>query len=339
MSVPKIYCATSARSVGCTFLDWSIYWLSGQQEFYQTASRSWIPLIDNPLAKNKLANAHAHLKNHPCGFRAVKLEIAYLKEVASKANISSCYPIPLYLETACEELGIDPSTLADAHTQHLINRYVEQDYRDALTWLWEQSVPVIYVSVDPCARGYFWQNRSRSTDVVQREHQDRYFSESQRIWNDLALSNIWDQRERMALDIRPFDPLEFANFTLPFEHHWINCQTLWFDTEHAVLDAMGYLDLSVDQSRLEIWRPIMTNWQKIHNDQLMFYRSLPEIVEATVKGHYFRLPSLSLWQETIVLHCLIYQHNLNLKSWQLDRFPNNTIDLHALLEPNIHPLG
>ena len=46
---------------------------------------------------------------------------------------------------------------------------------------------------------------------------------------------------------------------------------------------------------------------------------------------------MDLWQEAIVQHILIYKYNLNLKNWQLKKFPDNTQDLHKLLETNIHP--
>ena len=35
---------------------------------------------------------------------------------------------------------------------------------------------------------------------------------------------------------------------------------------------------------------------------------------------------------------LIYKYGLNLKTWQLEKFPNNTKQLHELLEENIHPI-
>ena len=57
------FCLFSNDSVGCTFIDWSIYWLSGQVDFY--CRDHWIQLVKNPLTQN---NAHKHLKNHPSGF-------------------------------------------------------------------------------------------------------------------------------------------------------------------------------------------------------------------------------------------------------------------------------
>ena len=47
---------------------------------------------------------------------------------------------------------------------------------------------------------------------------------------------------------------------------------------------------------------------------------------------------LDVIQEAFIQRELIYKHNLNLKTFQLEKFIN-TQQLHNLLEPNIHPLG
>ena len=47
---------------------------------------------------------------------------------------------------------------------------------------------------------------------------------------------------------------------------------------------------------------------------------------------------LDIIQEAFIQHELIYKHNLNLKTWQLEKF-TNTQQLHNLLETNTHPLG
>jgi hypothetical protein len=52
---------TSFVSIGCTFLDWSFYWLSGKNKFWADGI-GWLELSSNPL---QLKNAHNHRKNHP----------------------------------------------------------------------------------------------------------------------------------------------------------------------------------------------------------------------------------------------------------------------------------
>lgn len=347
MNDQHIYCVTSARSVGCTFLDWSIHWLSGQSYFYQASAGDWIPLVQDPLLSSGVSNAHGHPKNHPAGWDNIRSTVNQLKSLPS--GLTSLYPVPIHPDLTCQRLQLEIQQMSDSGTLRKINQYQQDDYVSALDWLTKQDIPVIYVSVDQQATGYFWTIRSLerhyaaprkagSTAEKEQEYQDIFFAKSQQTWQARNLVNIWDERERLALDMRPFDLMQFKAQTFPFVYHWISCQDLWFDTERTIKRAIEWLDLPIDPSRLDPWRSITSRWQCQHNNLLRFYRMLPEIVDATIKGNYFELPSLTLQQEAIVLHCLIYQHGLNLKSWQLEHFPSNTKQLHALLEPNIHPV-
>jgi hypothetical protein len=46
--------------------------------------------------------------------------------------------------------------------------------------------------------------------------------------------------------------------------------------------------------------------------------------------------NFEFYQEAIIQHIMIYKYGMNFKLWQLEKFPDNTQDLHKLLEPNIH---
>ena len=69
----KIIATSSIHSVGATFMDWSILFLSGQKEYYYQPTRQFINVTTNPLENlynqrgpaEELKNAHGHKKNHP----------------------------------------------------------------------------------------------------------------------------------------------------------------------------------------------------------------------------------------------------------------------------------
>ena len=61
-----IFATTSPKSVGCTFVDWSVHYLSGKNTFFSVRHNQWLPLIENPLTTD---NAHHHKKNHPSGLK------------------------------------------------------------------------------------------------------------------------------------------------------------------------------------------------------------------------------------------------------------------------------
>jgi hypothetical protein len=72
---------------------------------------------------------------------------------------------------------------------------------------------------------------------------------------------------------------------------------------------------------------------------LNFCWNIDNICESIVNNYYLDIGAYNLdfWQEAILQHILIYKYKLNLKNWQLEKFPTNTQALHKLLEPNIHP--
>lgn len=344
---PGIFCVTSAESVGCTFLDWSIHWLSGGDQTYVVEQQQWLPLCQDPLLNQSVSNAHGYQKNHPSGFEHTQHHVQMLRQ-APELGGKSLYPFPLHLDRCSEKIGVDVRDVSHGHAIKQVIEYQKQDYHHMISWLiTQQNIRCIFVALDPKVQGYVWNLRSierftwrpdpaNTAEDMINEHQDIFFSGSQTTWRDLGLTDTWDRRERMALDIRPFDARAYEDFDIPHEHLWINCQDYWFDTQRTVIDAMKWLDLPVIQQRLDSWLPIMRRWQTVHNDALKFYRILPKIVRSIVKGTPFPLPDLTLYQEAIVQHCLIYWHGLNLKTWQLTKFPDNTVELHKLLEPNIH---
>ena len=100
---------------------------------------------------------------------------------------------------------------------------------------------------------------------------------------------------------------------------------------------MNWVELPIDNDRYNQWVPIYEDWQQIQMNSLRFQYNYKHIVDCVVNNWSYNI-DLTFDQEVVIQHLLIYQHNLNLKTWQLKKFPGNTKDLHLLLEPNIHPL-
>jgi hypothetical protein len=169
--------------------------------------------------------------------------------------------------------------------------------------------------------------------------QDFFFSNSIDTWNRLGLTDVWDVRERRALDLR-LNHNEDITFVakLSFPHQWIYCQDLWSRGPDVVQKVMQFLDLAIVPERFDHWLLVYRKWQKIQMDAQEFDYNREHIVESIVNNWYYEI-DLTFDQEVIIQHLLIYKHNLNLKTWQLTKFPNNTQELHKLLEPNSHPIA
>lgn len=334
------FCVSSARSVGCTFLDWSIHFLSRQHYFYHVISKAWIPLSQNPLSK---INAHGHKKNHPSG---ADLNLKFINSFndTSKGDLFSVYPFKMHVDNMCDKLGYQLSDMQTPDIWKKINQEMDLDYQKIFNDCHVHDTKIIFLGSNPDVCLYGLKIRSldrmftkpipaKSTVELTEEFQNLFFKSSIDSWKELGLTKIWDIRERMALDIRPFDIDPDPGLLMPHLH--IDSRDWWIRGPMVIQKVFKFLSLTVDQERMQQWLPIYYQWQKIQTDALEFVYYIDHIINAIVNNIYFEI-DLSFEEETVVQHCLLYKHNLNLKTWQLTKFPNNTQDLYKLLEPNIH---
>ena len=337
----KLVCSTSWHSVGCTFLDWSINYLSGQDKILNQRL-GWIDLVDNPVEK---INAHGHKKNHPSGLEQTTNCVNFLQQ---HSEFATMYPIPLSPNKAATELGKNISNI-DQEDWIKISDYTNVEYNQMLHWLDDQKAKIIVVATDKTSPLYITANiRShdllfhveKTPESVQeiRDSKDHvFFKDSVSTWGRLGLINLWDVRERLALDSRPFH-ITSELLNLSFNHFWIDSRDLWFNGNKKITEILNWADIDIDQSRVNQWTEVYKQWQSIQISSLEFQFNYQHMVDCVVNGWSYPI-NLTFDQEVVIQHCLIYQHNLNLKTWQLEKFPSNTNQLHELLESNIHPVA
>lgn len=340
----KIIASTSQTSLGCSFLDWSINYLTGQTQHlvWQSANvgPQWTELVSNPLTQ---INAHGHKKNHPSGLTETQQCVNYLK---SNTDFGTLYPYPKHPDLVFTELGLTLDQINNDQHQ-IITDNVATDYQSMIDWLCYNSVDVIYLAFNPAVPLYkittrynhgrpILGRRQNSAADVRDLHDDIYFSDSKAAWKSMKLDAVWDVRERLALSTRPLAHTEHKT-VFDKKHFWVDCQEIWFNGNKKILEILDWGQLSVNKHRYQLWMPIFRQWQEIQYPLLEFQYQHQHIVDSVVNGWDYPI-DLSFEQEIVIQHCLIYQHNLNLKTWQLTKFPNNTKLLHNLLEPNTHPI-
>jgi hypothetical protein len=336
----KKICVTSYESVGCTFVDWSLHYLSGQTQYYNLQSGQWIPISQNPITN---INAHGHDKNHPCGYSITNFFIEQFNLLPDA--MYSMYPFKLRFDIATKLTKIPSDQLCNPEVFNQVVKFINDDYKKILQACHEQQVQVIYVHADP--RMFLYHQNVRDLDKYlikpgtpasehdkRNEIQEIFFNNSVMQWKELNLTEVWDIRERMALDIRPNSVLT-CDLDFQFPHHWVNCLDLWTRTENTIKNIMSYLNLEIVPACWQAWLPICKAWQEQQLSLLDFCYNQPHIVESIVNNWHYEI-DLTFHQEVLIQHFLIYQYGLNLKTWQLEKFPSNTQDLHKLLEPNIH---
>ena len=341
----NIVCVSSAASLGCTFVDWSIHFLSGKDQFYSADCQTWIPLSTNPVTK---INAHGHKKNHPNGFVNTKQCVEHLSSIAN-ADLLSFYPCPIYGDTVAKSLGLPIDKQLTNEIFQEISHVQRHDYTNLMNYCLDQNLKIVYIALNK--KNIFYPSVVRSADRllmdshvpqdlnhVKNHYDSLFFQDSIEAWTQQGLTNVWDKRERMALSCRPFDDSIFNGWTFDQTqtHLYIDAQSFWYNGMCTIEKIMSFLELSIDPTRFDTWAVVYANWQKQQLKILEFEFNYQHIIDAIINNWYYDISDLTFEQEVIIQHCLIYQHGLNLKTWKLEKFPANTKELHRLLESNIH---
>ena len=184
----KLFAVTSPKSLGCTFLDWSVHFLSGQRQLTSFVEKNTVDLTFNPLNQN---NAHGHLRNYPSGKSETVEQLSWLRK-HSQLPIASAYVNPLTGQRALELLNIDLSQLTEdswRSARHLIAK----DYADSVAWT-ASTVPTVYVYLDEkmkifeqetrsLERYIFSNNQPASAEDLVKEFDTVFFENHQSQWN------------------------------------------------------------------------------------------------------------------------------------------------------------
>lgn len=325
----SIIAVVTDPGVGGTFLDWSLHYLAGHDTIYLAKKNLHVPLTPNPLKKY---NSHGHDSNHPQNLQDYQFELQNL------------------IKTPTDQFH---SIYSHIFTSDLINN--SNDTKKTVDLAQTHCNKIIYLSLSPQHSLYHCKYQARtliskfknSTEINENfddQHQDFidvFFETSYQQWQELNLTNTWDQREFLALNLRPNKPNKITTFVdFNFKHYHLDCMEMFNTFNHAVKDLFEYLDQSIVQERWESWAKIYQLWQNMHVDRQRFIWNFDKIIDHIIQGSDMDLSrfNLDIVREAAIQHTLIYKHNLNLKTWQLEKF-QNTQQLHALLEPNTHSLS
>lgn len=339
----KIFCTTSNHSIGSTFLDWSVHYLNNQDNFFNT-DLGWIKLTDDPVSK---INAHGHLKNHPSGFKETEKTIQSFSKETN--GLFSVYPTQLDFNKCAKELNIPISEIGEDKNFSNILNYNYKDFSNIWDMCHKNNIQMIYIKLtsDPL---YLLSHRAmpkkmlsdgshESIDTILEEYIEVFFKDDARQFFKNNLCSAWELREFLSLNIRPFKTSNVddnVDFSKP--HFYLNANDWWLDGDRAIIDIMKYLNLPINNDRLSRWHDIYHRWQQIQLRILRFQWNFDHICNSIINNKFYSIKeyNLSLLQEAAIQHVMLYKYGYNFKAYGLEKFPNNTQDLHSLLEPNVN---
>jgi len=313
--------------VGGTFLTWSLHYLAGHDTYYHAGTHQWLKVPSKPLTKK---NSHGFKTNY----------------IGSLESFDKSYSTLLDIPTR------------DFHAIYFHNfpRTVEsQNYDTQQVISRLESDQLIVVSLSPghqlYQQSYYkrsdsqpsWTNSAKklvNNQDILSDFINFFLKESNEQWHRAGLTNVWDQREFLALNLRPNNTQNIVcNVDLTRDHYRLDTSELWHTFDQTVSHMFDYLNLKINNLRWKKWIKVYYKWRQVHYQRMLFVWYFDQIINYIADGYSMDLTrfNLDLIQEAVIQHTLIYKHNLNLKTWQLEKF-TNTKQLHNLLEPNIHTL-
>ena len=311
---------TDPGGIGGTFLTWSLHFLSGHTKYFSEEKNSWLKLPDSPLTGT---NAHGFITNHlnrhfDCSYENV-VDITNLIQQTKTDTFHTIY---------YHNFHNDLDTLVPAYYKDKTKKNIFVSGRN---------YPLFHVNYNKRYPALIGPDTFiHDSDEIYNFFSDTYFKESKKSWDNL--NNTWDKREFIALNFKPFNLASELVEDIDCCYR-MDAMELWCNFNFTIDTLFEYLEIPVDQSRLEHWNTVYNKWKKIHHDNLQFVWQFDTIIDYILKNKHMDLAkfNLDIGQEAAIQHELLYKYNLNFKTWQLEKFID-TKQLHVLLEPNIHKL-
>jgi len=319
----SIITVLSDGNIGGTFLNWSIHYLAGHKKYFNSIINEWSDLPASPLTTTNSHNFKPNQFTTYTGFNHCLTNLLTCK--SDQFHTMSFHPFPgLVSETqqAVREIIPIAGKLVVLNNQPKNSLY-HKSFKSRLLRT-KLGNPLV---------------RNLSDEEQLNDFITHFFKESLNKWQELQLTNIWDQREFLALNIRKDADLIAPYVDLSVNHFSIDCLEFFNIADEMIFDLFYYLEIELDTARVEGWNQIYQSWRKMHYNRLNFLWQFDKIIEYILNGYYMDLKrfNLDIVQEAVIQHELLYKHNLNLKTWQLEKF-TNTKQLHDLLEPTNHSL-
>lgn len=307
--------------IGGTFVSWSIYYLTGHRDYWYFRTNKTELLTNEPLTG---INAHCFQPNQI----RCSADISMLVDrTPVNDDLLVVYAHPMPLDVRQPEINqmtqfADRVLVMTVPSQHHFYHYRYQGRT------------LTHKLSDPTQRNQSWQE----------QHEDflaYYFAADLAKWQEMGLTETWDRREFLALNLRPYESSLQIKDMVPLKsnHLYLDARDAWFMLDQSIKDIVSWLGLEIDTERQSQWQAIYDSWRTLHYNRVKFYWYFPNIIDAILTGQDMDLTrfQLDIVQEAVIQHELIYRHGLNFRTWGLQSF-GNTRDLHNLLEPNPHPV-
>ena len=302
---------TATDELGCTFLNWSFHWLSGDEYSWAHKKKSWVKLPSNPLTSH---NAHLFEKNYYESFEEWKKTIdtfmGFDIEKKDFTFFGSCH----------EE---HQSKIKFALNKKIKTIFLGCDYSR-------------YKLLKRTKSSVFQSRRQRYLDLV--NYIKSYFHTVPTI--ESLVNSPPKARDFLALSLKHLKKInelqliQKENFKSDKKFLFINLRDFLLDGKRCLEGVFNFLGRKIDQNRFNQWISVHAQWKKLLLPTLNFYDDLPVILSSIKNGDSYPLKKyrLDTFTEAIIQHELMKQHRDRLLITHLNKFPDNTRDLTPFLK-------
>jgi len=297
---------------GGTFLDWSLHYLSGNNNNWviecEIQNRKNITtqyqqdITNNPLIKN---TAHNHEKTHP--------------NTESLPGVIDIFK------------SLSPVAL---HTFYYVDSMLPLQTATTYNTIIKNNPDLLFITY-----------KFDKTDVDkifcwQIEKNPNYLN---RFNNTISSVNmlelpVWEQREILSLYYPKCIQGQICN-EIMLDH--TNAIVVEFNEivnsgDDQIENIFNFLKIKIDKTRWPLWKEIYKVWQ--HGNNLDFYQDLDKIIDCILSNTKFDLTqyNMTFAKEVVISNRLLYNHNKTLKSLNISRIPLNCQDWHNILEENTY---
>jgi hypothetical protein len=322
------------HNTGGHFISWSLAFLAGYQYY---VSRNGIkPLEFEPLLLGK--NYHWHQSYLTINLQTVYSDLDLMRPDATwivYLNSVPLIPREANIQSSENLENIIESSLTQVNTQN------QKNLKQCIVNGWPVAL------FDFCHNdtlNIFYNDRApMSHELHEFESKIDWLKNFQKqFYPDISKyfgKEIWQQREMYALMLKsPIHHKIQVNDLIDKTHPYLyyNTDDLWNDGVNIMPELCDFFEISFSNERFNQWRKNYRCWREIHDNS--FSRHFDEIINNILHGHFMSLRryNLDLLKEIAILRTLIHEHNLLIECWDIERFPDNTKDIHARLRENHH---
>jgi|TARA_R110001592_G_scaffold105724_1_gene297326 hypothetical protein len=313
-----IYSITNDQfNLGNTFLIWSVHYLSGNDDYYDIRIDAKRPIPDNPL----LEGVTAH-KMKPNFVRTIDSfldvldripkdhTINHIKFQIKARSLEQNYSTNHELQMLSSSKGIKCINMTCADNQHLVG-FLRHDREQPQ---WQKDMDIV---TEHCKHywPYFFKNASIFQDRLETFHGIR-----ENIAFNLRFNDFWTH----------FPQRSDSELVYHCQYNdWVK------DGLNEMKKVLQFLGLECKEERIDTWCEIHAVWSWIHTPYLDFCNDIHEIIECIVNNKSMDLTkyNLDVLKEAVILHLLMFKHDLNLKL-PVDHLPQDAQLIFSLLEEN-----